>query len=379
MVSNSLQDRAWVEVDTGALAENYRRVRAHVGSGVAIIPMVKANGYGLGAELVARTLAPLEPYAFGVAAAAEGRALRRAGIRQPIIVFTPLTSEALETAAREELIPALSDIESLERWIQLKPEGPFHVEIDTGMGRAGFDWRETAMWGERLRTAVAAGARCTGVYTHFHGADSADVLPAQTQWQRFRDAVAQLPLSTENLLVHACNSAAALRWPEYALDAVRPGIFLYGGHPAPELPEAAQLRPEPVATVKARVVLVRDVPPGSTVGYGATHAARGWERWATLALGYGDGWPRALGNTGHALLQGRRVRVVGRISMDMTVVDVTGVPEVTTGDVATFIGADGEEEILVDDVAAQVGTISYEILTGLTSRLPRIEKNAGLA
>ncbi|HET9439638.1 MAG TPA: alanine racemase [Longimicrobiales bacterium] len=378
MLSNGLRDRAWVEVDTGALRANYRRLHEAVGGNVGMIPMIKADGYGLGAEWVARSLESFDPVAFGVAAAHEGRALRAAGVERPIIVFTPLTHEALETAAQHRLIPALSDVSGLERWLAINPEGPFHVEIDTGMGRAGFDWRETAVWGERLRAAVADGARCAGVFTHFHGADSADPAPAAAQWQRFRDALAQLPVSTENLLVHACNSAAALRWPEYAADAIRPGIFLYGGHPASEVSGAADLRPEPVVSVRARVVLVRDVPPGSTVGYGATHAARGWERWATLPIGYGDGWPRALGNAGQALIRGRRVRIVGRISMDMTVVDVTGVPEVTNGDVATFIGSDGEEDILVDDVAEQVGTISYEILTGLTSRLPRIENDAGL-
>ena len=371
MPSNSLRDRAWVEITTDALRENYRRVHERVGRNVAMIPMVKANGYGLGAELVAQTLDPLEPFAFGVAAAEEGRALRAAGVQRPIIVFTPLTREAMDVAAQQKLTPAISDAESLEYWSQVAQGAEFHIEIDTGMGRAGFDWRETSAWGERVRDVVSQGTRCAGVFTHFHGADAADGTAAATQWQRFRDALAQLPVSSEDLLVHACNSAAALRWPEYALDAVRPGIFLYGGHPAPGVPDAADYVPKPVASVCARVVLVREVPPGSTVGYGATHAARGWERWATVAIGYGDGLPRALSNVGTAILRGRRVDIVGRISMDMTVVDVTGVPEVTTGDVATFIGADGEQEILVDEVAAQADTISYEILTGLTPRLSR--------
>jgi alanine racemase len=374
MVSNSLQDRAWVEVDTGALQANYRRIAARVGRDVAIIPMVKANGYGLGAELAARTFEAFEPHAFGVAAAAEGKALRDAGIKRPIIVFTPLTRDALETAALYRLTPALSDIGSLEYWQQIANGADFHIEIDTGMGRAGFDWREIASWGDDVRRVIAAGGQCAGVFTHFHGADAPDGVSAATQWQRFLDALAQFPASAEDLLVHACNSAAGLRWPEYGLDAVRPGIFLYGGHPAPGVGDDSDYRPEPVAAVRGRVVLVREAPPGSTVGYGATHAARGWESWATVSIGYGDGLPRALGNVGHAIVRGRRVRIVGRISMDMTVVDVTGVPEVTAGDVATFIGADGEEEILVDEVAAHVGTISYEILTGLTSRLPRLEK-----
>lgn len=375
MLSNSLRDRAWVEVDTGALCANYGRIRERVGRDVAIIAMVKANGYGLGAWLVAKTLEPFNPFAFGVATAEEGRALRLAGIHRRIIVFTPLSREALQIAAQQRLTPAISDVDSLEYWHGMAAGNEFHVEIDTGMGRAGFDWRETASWGERLRSIVAQGTRCAGVFTHFHGADAADGAASATQWQRFRDALAQLPLSTEDLLVHASNSAASMRWPEYALDAVRPGIFLYGGHPAPGIPLEEPLRPEPVASVQAQVVLVRDVPPGSTVGYGATHAARGWERWATVGIGYGDGLPRALGNVGSALVRGRRVRIVGRISMDMTVVDVTGVPEVTAGDTATFIGSDGEEEILVDEVASQVGTISYEILTGLTPRLPRLVRD----
>lgn len=370
MMSNELRARAWVEVDTAALRANYRAVADRVGARTGVIPMVKSNGYGLGAELAVRTLDPLEPLAFGVAAASEGASLRQAGITRPIIVFTPLSFEALEVAAANRLVPAISSLPQLERWAALRG-GPFHVEIDTGMGRAGFDWRETAQWAPRVRELADESVPWQGVYTHFHGADAAAATAAAGQWQRFRDALGQLPVSAEDLIVHACNSAAALRWPDYGLDAVRPGIFLYGGQPAPGVAEAGI--PEPVASVRARVVLVRDVPPGSTVGYGATHVSREWERWATVAIGYGDGLRRELGNRGQALIRGRRVGVVGRISMDMTVVDVSGLSAIEAGDVATFIGAEGEEEILVDEVAAQAGTISYEILTGLTPRLPRLE------
>jgi alanine racemase len=268
------------------------------------------------------------------------------------------------------LTPALSSLEQLERWAAIGG-GAFHVEIDTGMGRAGFDWRETATWGPRVRDLASESVQWQGVFTHFHSADAPDGAAAAGQWQRFQDALGQLPLSREDLIVHAANSAAAIRWPQYGLDAVRPGIFLYGGNPAPGVSEAAT--PRPVASIKARVALIRDVPPGSTLGYGATHVAKTWERWATVAIGYGDGLRRELGNVGAAIVRGRRVRIVGRISMDMTVVDVSGLDAIEPGDVATFIGAEGEEEILVDEVAAQAGTISYEILTGLTPRLPRLE------
>jgi alanine racemase len=168
-------------------------------------------------------------------------------------------------------------------------------------------------------------------------------------------------------LLHSANSAAALRRGGYGGDLVRPGIFLYGGAAGPGT------NPEPVAALRARVALVREVPEGSTCGYGATYRARRRERWGTLAIGYGDGLPRALSPAGgEALVRGRRVPLVGRISMDVAVVDLTGVPDARAGDVATLIGRDGAEEITVDEVAARVGTISYEILTGLTPRLPRV-------
>jgi alanine racemase len=368
--------RAWVEVDLNALRENYRTVREVVGPRPAIIAMVKADAYGLGAARVVRALEPLEPWGYGVATADEGAALRSFGVRRPIVVFSPLPPQAVGTAASAGLIATISDGSALERWAAAAAtHGPleFHVEIDTGMGRAGFDWRETQRWSESVRARCGERLRWSGVYTHFHGADSPDPAATASQWARFQDALAQLPVSREDLLVHAANSAAALRWPAYSADAVRPGIFLYGGRPAPEAGELVV--PRPVASVRTRLVLVRDVPPRSTVGYGATHVSRGWERWGTLGIGYGDGLPRRLGNRGAALIRGQRVRFVGRISMDMTVVDITAVPDAAIGDVVTLIGADRGAAISVDDVAAQAETISYEILTGLRPRLPRVETN----
>src|SRR5690606_21498574 len=305
----------------------------------------------------------------------------RAGVERPVVVFSPLSREALGLAAAARLTISISDLDTLDEWARQATEAgaplDFHVGVDTGMGRAGFDWREAAQWGEAVKQRAGGGIRWTGIYTHFQGADAADRTPTALQWERFSDALVQLPVSREDLMVHAANCAAALRWPEYAADAVRPGIFLYGGHPAPDLSAAEVPAPRPVAALRARLVLVRDVPPGSTVGYGATHAARGWERWGTLAIGYGDGLPRSLGNRGAALVRGRRVPILGRVSMDMTVVDLTEAPDARPGDVATLIGRDGAAEITLDEVAAQAGTIGYEILTGLTARLPRVETANG--
>lgn len=366
--------RAWIEVDVDALRANFEMVRARA-RGARVIAMVKADAYGVGAERAVRTLEPLAPLAYGVATAAEGVQLRALGVERPVIVFSPLPPDSTELAAAARLTATLSDLDGLGRWAEAAlRHGPLdaHLEIDTGMGRAGFDWRETAAWAPALRERVGERVRVLGVYTHFHSADAPDATASATQWQRFQDALAQLPWSREDLLVHACNSAGIMRWPEYAADAVRPGIFLYGGNPAPGI--AGLDLPKPVVSLHARVVRIKEAPPGSTVGYGALYAARGWERWATLPLGYGDGWPRSLTGRAEGLVRGRRVPFVGRTSMDMTVVDISSVPDVRVGDVATVIGRQGADEILLDDVARLADTIGYEILTGLRPRLPRVER-----
>ncbi len=376
-MSNDARSRAWVDLDLDALRHNFLTVRAAAG-GAGVVAMVKGDAYGLGDDRAVRALEPLEPFAYGVASADEGADLRRFGVRRPIYVMSPLPPQAADLAAAQGLTASISSLEGLDAWAavaqRLNAPLEFHLDMDTGMGRTGFDWRTVREWGPVVAARTGPLVRWTGVFTHFHDADAATRRPTDTQWSRFRGALAALPVARGEVVVHVSNSAAALRWPDLDVDAVRPGIYLYGGHPlAGSGAEAEIAPPRPVAAVRARIVLVREVPPGSTVGYGATYAAPGPERWATLAIGYGDGYPRKLGNRGFALVHGKRVPVRGRISMDMTVVDVSSVPDVRPGDVATMIGRDGSAEILLDEVAAQAETIGYEILTGLTPRLPRVE------
>ncbi|HEX8692186.1 MAG TPA: alanine racemase [Longimicrobium sp.] len=369
--------RAWVEVDLAALQRNLLRVRA-AAPGAGLVPMLKANAYGLGTAAVLgavrEALAPDGPWAVGVAAVAEGEALRALGWAGRVVVFAPAPPAEYPRAARAGLALAVSELDAAERWAACAREAgkrlAFHAEIDTGMGRAGFPAGAAAEWGPRLAALTGDLLAWEGCFTHFHSADEPDLGPTDEQVRRFRAALALLPPEPEGAprrLLHCANSAAALRRGGYGMDLVRPGIFLYGGAAGPGVV------PEPVAALRARVGLVRRVPPGHTVGYGATYAARRAEVWATLAVGYGDGLPRALAPAGgEALLNGRRAPLVGRISMDMTVADVTDVPGVRAGDIATLFGRDGAGEIGVDEVAARVGTISYEILTGLTGRLPRV-------
>lgn len=370
---STARSRAWVDVDLEALRWNARTVRRLAGTGTALVPMVKANAYGLGMERVVAALLPEEPWAFGVAAVAEGEALRASGWQGPVIVFAPIGPEEYTRAAAADLTLSLSDLGAVRRWLHagrsVGRHVAFHTEIDTGMGRAGFSWREAAAWSEAVDRVADGDARWEGCFTHFHSADEPDLAPTDEQWRRFEDAVGALvpPRDGAQRLIHAANSAAALRRPEYARSLVRPGIFLYGGEVGAESP------PRPVAALRARVVLVREVATGATVGYGATYRASGRERWATLAAGYGDGLRRALGPAGgEVLIHGQRVPIIGRISMDVTVVNVSTIDEVAPGDVATVIGRDGDAEIRLDEVAARCGTISYEILTGLGPRLPRV-------
>lgn len=374
--------RAWVEVDLEAVRHNYTMVARRAGPGTVVIPMVKADGYGLGAERVAKALDPLKPWGFGVATADEGAALRAAGLMRPILVCNPLPAQAVALAAEHRLTATVADPGGLDRWEAMAEKLgrtlDFHVKVDTGLGRSGFDCRTADCWSDLCAQATRRGlVRWKGVFTHFHSADAEEPAETFAQWRRFQDALSRIPYQKGELLIHASNSAAAMRWPELAGDAVRPGIYLYGGHPSPALPASILVPPRPVASVRARLLLVREASPGSTVGYGATYVASDRELWGTLGIGFGDGLPRVLGNVGHALVRGKRVPLVGRVSMDLTVVNLSTVPEAEVGDVATLIGADGTECIMVDDVAHQAGTICNEILVGLGPRLPRIELARG--
>ena len=347
--------RAWVEIDLGALVRNGERfARA---AGVPLLPMVKADAYGLGAVRVAQALLPLSPWGFGVATIEEGEELRRAGIDIPIVVFSPLLPQQFDAARRASLRPVLADRVAIERWVDT--EEPWHLAIDTGMNRAGVPWREM----KSVRDIVAAHPP-EGACTHFHSSQ----LPngsRREQEQRFAAAVGQLPFAPK--LLHADNSGAIEHRAPSPFSLARPGIFLYGvgsGHDA-------TIEPEPVVAVRGRVVEVRVVQKGDTVGYDAAWTAPRAGRIATVSLGYADGYRRGLGNRAQALHKGERVSVVGHVTMDMTMVDVTD-RRCVPGDVVTLIGKDGSDQLTVADVAAFGGFSPYEILTGLRGRLPRI-------
>ena len=362
-------ERAWIEVDLGALRRNSRVISDRVGDGCRLLPMVKADAYGVGMERVVRALRPLGPWGFGVATTAEGRAVRRTGWDGPVVVCAPTLPTDLASLVQERLEPVIPGIEALVACAEPHDREPLpvHLEVDTGMGRSGLDWASAAVWAPQVASVLSVGGlRLAGTMTHFHSADSADEA-TRTQWSRMLAALESMRAAGVNPgLVHAANSAGAMLHPGVEADLVRPGLYLYGGgswDPAAE----------PVVSVRARVLAVRDVPAGATVSYGATWTSDGPARLATLAIGYGDGLRRELSNRGRALIQGQTAPIRGVVCMDTVVVDVTGRDDVRTGDVATVLGRDGDASIGLAELARLCGTIDYEILTGLGDRLPRLE------
>jgi alanine racemase len=349
--------RAWIEVDLEALVDNARTV-ARV-AGARLLPVVKANAYGVGAVAVCRALEPLDPWGYGVATIEEGAELRAAGITRPILVFMPTHARLFDEYDRHGLTPALGDAGSILEWTT-RGERAFHVEIDTGMGRAGVRWDEVDEIGDAVDTPAFEGC-----YTHFHSADRNDGT-AELQLERFLGAVGRLPRRPS--LLHVANSAAALRGNRFAFDLVRPGVFLYGG----TLGEGLE-QPRPVVSVRARVLSVRRLRKGESVSYGASWKAPRDTVVATLGIGYADGIRRRVGVAGNAqvLLRGKRCPIVGFVQMDMTLVE-TGTIEVQVGDIATIVGEDAKQRITLDEFAMWSDEVQHELLTALGPRLPRM-------
>jgi alanine racemase len=350
--------RAWVEVDLAALCRNGAALASR--AGVPLLPMVKADGYGVGALPAALALEQLAPWGYGVATVSEGQELRNGGITRPIVVFTPILRTEIDALRRADLTPALGDPAVIESWV--RTGRGWHLQIDTGMSRAGMRWDQVAQHRELLQRAHPAGA-----FTHFHSADVDD--PSRDEQEsRFESALAAMPARPALLHVEngpAVESRSPSRW-----SLCRPGVFLYGV----AVRDHGPLVPEPVVAVRARIVELRTVHEGDTVSYGATWRAPGTRRIATVPVGYADGYRRALGNRGVALLGGRRIHVAGRVTMDMTMFDVTDT-DAALGDAVTLLGRDGDDVITVSELAALGELSPYELLTGLQTRLPRLYRN----
>jgi len=355
----------WAEVHLGALRENLRRFRRRMPRATKLLFVVKGDAYGHGAPRCARAAqqSGLADW-LGVSSVEEGVALREAGLRLPILVLGSLYPfESFLAAVEFGLTPTVASLDSARRLVEVaRRRGRrvrCHLKIETGMGRIGMS-PATAV--EAARTlAEERLVSVEGVYTHFSCADSDPEFTAE-QLRRYKRALADLARAgCAAPLRHAANSAAALRLPAARLDLVRPGLAVYGLYPGFA----------PVLSLKSKVVFLKTVPPGAAIGYGATFRARRRTRVATVPLGYADGFSRRYSNRGEALLGGRRCPIIGNISMDMLMLDATAAPGARVGDEVVIIGKQGREAITAAQAAAVVDTISYEVTTALTGRVPR--------
>jgi alanine racemase len=367
-----------VEIDLDAVAENVRRVAAWVGRGTRVMAVVNADGYGLGApQLAAAALAGGAGW-LGVASVDEGVALREAGLDAPILVMGPVTPWEMVRAVVARLTITVNSVDVAQALSaaarQLRVRAPIHLKLDSGLHRFGSAPDELAV----LAAEVSAmpGLRIEGLYTHLANADDPLDSYAGQQLNRFLALRARLAdAGIQPPILHAASSAAMLEMPESHLDLVRVGIVLPGIYPAPVIHQPFQLLP--AVTLHARLARVFPVDAGATVGYGRTWTAPGPRRLGLVPIGYADGYHRALSNRGWMLVGGRRVPVVGRISMDQCTVDVTEVPGAAAGDPVVVAGRQGAATLSWWDLAEGAGTIPYELLAHLGKRLPRIYRHGG--
>ncbi len=350
------QRRAWVEVDLGALKRNASMLAQR--ARVPLLPMVKSDAYGLGVEAIVWALESEDPWGYGVASVQEGAELRSLGVTRRILVFTPLLVDDLDDCMAHRLTPTLGDAKRIDAWHSSGGEA-WHLAIDTGMNRAGMPWNRVT----ELRSLLEASPP-EGAFTHFHSAESNDGTRG-VQEQRFREAIAMLPSRPKYL--HAENSPAIERKAPSPWDLARPGVVLYGVGGG----TGAEVSPECVASLHGRIVELRDVEGGETVSYGATWRANGWRKVATVSAGYADGVRRSLSNRGVALVNGTRAPIAGIVTMDMTMLDVTGI-DCAVGDVATFLGRQGDKELPIAEVARTGELSPYEVLVGLRLRAERM-------
>jgi len=357
--------RCWAEIDHSALRHNVAAVRAAIGKMPGIITVIKADGYGHGASEVARTLSPFVEQ-FGVATLGEARTVRGAVADKDILLLSPCLPEEYADAVCENFIPVVSGVAEAAAYASLASEKParIHLCIDTGMGRIGI-WQDEALAAAQ-EIAAMKGIAVESISTHLPVADSDPEFTTE-ELERWDQLVRQLRPLLPGAKFHALNSAASLERSQYAADRVRPGLALYGVSPLPQFQKLLQ----PAMSLKTRITLVRDVGPGRSISYGRTFMTPGPMRVATLAMGYADGYPRQTSNNGaQVLIRGKRCPILGRITMDQLMVDVTGLPrDVAPGDETVIFGRQGDEEITVNEVAAWAGTITWDILTRLGKRV----------
>jgi alanine racemase len=381
----------WAEVSVSALAENYRAIRDYINPASEkrktprkVLSIVKGNGYGHGGTQVAKALEKIGSDWLGVASAGEGIEIRKNGVRTPVLVLGGFWPGEEKNFLDYDLTPAIHRCEQLATFEGAaaklrKKHVAIHVKVDTGMNRLGIAPGDADCFARQL--AKCPHLEVDGVFTHFASSevlnDSPTGIQTRLQTERFYKAVGRLrALGVDTGLLHLANSAAIAARPETWADMVRPGAILYGYHPGLDPIERrneieAKLPLRPVMSLRARLIGLRTVAAGDSVGYNASWIAQRPSKTAVMSAGYGDGIHRSLGNRGCVYIRGHRAPMIGIISMDVTLLDVTDVPDVAIGDVATVYGTDGENVYPANVIARSIGTVTSDLLCAVSQRVPR--------
>jgi alanine racemase len=366
----------WAEINLDSLAANFHLVKKHVGPSINVMAVVKANAYGHGAIACARRLEREGANWFGVALPEEGIELRDAGISRPILCLAGFWEGQAELCLQHALVPVIYRLDMLEAIDRAARDrgviADVHLKIDTGMGRLGVRFDEVAEFAPQLKTFK--NIRVDALMTHFAAADepSCEIL-THDQIHRFQNAVTAFrELGHRPSLVHLANSAGIFAEPESWGNMVRPGGVLYGLWRDILDPAHRDENFQPVMSLHSRISLLKWVPEGETVGYGCTFEASRKTLVATIPIGYDDGYPRGLSNRSHAIIRGVFATIIGRISMDLTLIDVTNVPDVSLNDEVILMGKSAGQSVTAEYLAKTAGTLSYEVTCGIGSRVPRV-------
>lgn len=369
-----VKNRTWVEVDTGCIERNYKALCRKAGKS-AVLGVVKADAYGHGAVEVARVLQKAGCPYLAVACIDEAAALRAAGICVPVLILGYTSPEYTDHLISMNITQTVSSLQmARELSAQSVASGgvlKVHLKIDSGMGRTGFAADNIH---EIAEAAVLPGLETEGIYTHFAVADSYGDSFTGEQFSRFCGALDELKkIGLTFSMRHCANSGALINYPDTYLDMVRPGIALYGHYP--EEGRTGGLELQPAMELKTRVSQIKSVKPGDTISYGRMYTAEKQGRIAVISIGYADGLRRGLSGNMDVIINGQRCPQIGRICMDMCMVDVTEMKDIKPGDVVTIFGRDGDEFIPAEELSCKLDTISYEVLCGVSHRVPRVYVN----
>lgn len=367
--------RVVAEIDLDSIVHNYRAIRNYITKKTKICSVIKADAYGHGAIPVARTLSEEGIDVFAVAASQEAVALRKNGIKCPIIVLGYTSEddyidmveyEITQTVFRLDMAQMLSNTA-----IQLNKKAHVHIKIDTGMGRIGFmPNKESAEIIKRISELPMI--QIEGIFTHFARADEMDQTESLRQLELFKGFITLISeMGIEYRDVHISNSAGLMTLSEADFDMVRVGIAMFGLYPSNEV-EQTKLLLKPALTLKSNIILVKELQEGCPISYGGRYVTHKSIKVATIPVGYGDGYPRALSSVGRVIIRGMEAKILGSVCMDQFMVDVTDIPDVSEGDEVILIGKSGDLEITVEEIAEHLGTINYEVICQLGKRIPRL-------